>query len=109
MASRGLSAFVIIAAASGMNAIRTVQTGKDPFPGLLAGVVLGTVAVGVDDASNTNIGTMFAVVFFLGSFIMHGQPLIETVVAATGSPKFDVSQSPVTPGNTPGYGLHGKT
>ena len=109
MASRGLSAFVIIMGATGINAAYSVQTGKDPFPGLLAGAFLGTVAVGVDDASNTNVGTMFAVVFFLGSYIMHGQKLIDTIVTATQSPKFETSQTPVTPGNTPGYGLHGKT
>lgn len=74
-----LGAFTTVAVGTGINATSAVVHGKDPFSTLAAGVVLATVCVGINSATGSNIGTAFAALFLLGSFLTNGVTTITTV------------------------------
>lgn len=76
-----VGAFTAILVGTGINATHAVSKGKDPFPTLAAGVVLGTVCVGINAASGTDVGTAFAALFLLGSFLTNGVTTIDAVNA----------------------------
>lgn len=77
----GVGAFTLVAVGTGINTAATIAKGRDPFPTLMAGTVLGTICVGLDSATGSNIGTAFGALFLLGSFLTNGVNTIDTVTS----------------------------
>jgi hypothetical protein len=80
-----VGAFTVVAAGTGINTIHAVTKGKDPFPTLAAGVVLGTICVGLNAATGSNIGSAFGALFLLGSFLTNGVETINVIDAFINS------------------------
>lgn len=67
-----VGALTLVAVGTGINAAHTVAKRHDPFPVLAAGVILGTVCVGLDSATGSRVGTGLAALFLLASFLTNG-------------------------------------
>lgn len=74
-----IGAFTLVAAGTGMNATAVVSKGRDPMGTIMAGTVLGVICVGLDSATDSTVGTAFAALFVLGSFLTNGVSTIELV------------------------------
>lgn len=77
--TKSFTAFLLVSVGTTMNAVRVTQKGASPFPVILAGLLFGTVCVGLNDISQKSIGTMLAGVFLLSSTLVSGVPLIDSV------------------------------
>ena len=76
---KSFTAFLLVATGVTMNAVRTVQKGNSPWGTILAGLLFGTICVGINDLTKKDLGTMLAGVFLLSSALVSGVPLIDSV------------------------------
>lgn len=83
--NKSFTAFLLVAAGASMNALRQVQKNKSPFGTLLAGMLFGTICVGLNDISKENFGTLLAGLFLLSSVLVSGVPLIDSVAKVAES------------------------
>lgn len=82
---KSFNAFLLVAAGSGMNAVRAIQRGKSPFPIILGGILFGVICVGINDLSKVNLGSLMAGLFLLSSALVSGVPLIDSIADAAES------------------------
>ena len=85
MKGKAFTAFLLVATGASMNALSAMQRGKSPFGTLLAGIVFGTICVGLNDISRENVGTLLAGVFLLSSALVSGIPLIDSLADVANS------------------------
>lgn len=74
-----MSALVVAGTATAINVAYAVGQKKDPFPRALAGITLAVLCVAIDSGTNTKLGTYFALLFLLASFLYSGVWLVDTV------------------------------
>ena len=82
---KSFNAFLLVAAGTGMNAVRTIQRGKPAFGVVLGGLLFGVICVGINDVSKANLGTLLAALFLLSSSLVSGVPLIDSIADAAES------------------------
>ena len=83
----------------GVNTVRIVHDGRDPFPALLAGTMFTGVCIGAE-AFRPKLGVTIAAVFLLGSLMVNGQGTIDVVnkVVAGAPQKIKMPGGFTTPG-----------
>lgn len=82
MSEKPFTAFLLVAAGSGMNAAAAVQNGHTPFPTILGGIVFGAICVAINDVGGGGLGTMLAAIFLLGSALTSGVRFIDSLTTA---------------------------
>lgn len=97
----------LTASGIGINAVKEIKTNRDPYPVLLAGVVLMAVFVFLGNV-RPRLGLAAAAVFFLASAIDGGPLIIQTVnqlINSKAPGSKPVIVVPATPGSSGQSGL----
>lgn len=74
-------AIAMICVGATINTIDNIKNGRDPFFGILASGILMWACVGLNTFSD--LGTMFAAVFLVTSFLEHGTIFINLLTTVT--------------------------
>lgn len=85
--SQPIGAFFLAAGAAAINGIvlyHDSQDGSGFATTVLAGIVMGTIAVALNNATNTPTGTWLAAALMLASILKNGVPLFQIVSDLVG-------------------------
>ena len=85
--SQPVTAFFLCAGAGTLNAVTAYNknpSGGPVFTPVLAGIVLGTICVALNNGTDTEIGTYLGACILLASVLTTGPSLTKMILAVTG-------------------------
>lgn len=72
-------AIAVAGTATAIQVASSIGHKKDPIPRAIAGITLLVICVGIDSVTQSNLGTYFALLFLLATFLSSGVWLIDTM------------------------------